>query len=135
MKKFTNPIKLNFEDRNIKMELTEDDSGLFQIVISQIFSKNGKRQQLILDTPILKRFIEALENYQKLIYTPKLNKDNLYKNHIKIEERYLRGVSIKDLAMQFEETEEAIKNLLTRRGIEIVDLSPPRKPYRGWKKR
>jgi len=135
MKKSSNIIKLNFENSSIMMVLAEYSTGVIQVEINQTLSKNGKSQQLILTPPTIKRSIEALEEYQKLIYTLIPKKGKLFQNHIKIEERYLRGVSIPDLAMQFEKPEEAIKNLLISRGIQIVNLNPPRKPHRWWKKR
>ena len=53
----------------------------------------------------------------------------------KIQDRYLIGVSLKDLALQFDQSEELIEMVLRNRGIQIVSNEIPKaKIWRRWKK-
>jgi hypothetical protein len=83
---------------------------------------------------VLSDIIKVLQNYHAKIP----NKSGLKNKHItdleqqKIQEQYLKGVSIKDLAMQFDQTPELIKMILTNKGIEIVGNKLHRSKF--WRK-
>ncbi|MFK7906410.1 MAG: hypothetical protein AB8B69_14865 [Chitinophagales bacterium] len=52
-----------------------------------------------------------------------------------IQNRYLRGVSLKEWALQFTYKEELIEMMLRNRGVEIVSNDIPQKKWRRRKRR
>jgi len=59
-------------------------------------------------------------------------KKNTYHRQMKkrIQDNYLKGVDIKDLALQFGQSPELIEMVLRNQGIEIVSNKQPRSYYR-----
>jgi hypothetical protein len=57
----------------------------------------------------------------------------------KLQDRYLKGVPIKDLAMQFDQTSELIEMVLRNKGLEIVENEMPKQTFTikkyEWRKR
>ena len=78
--------------------------------------------------------IKVLQNYHAKIeknvvtYSKHLTEDDQQK----IQDRFLRGVSINDLVLQFDQSKELIEMVLRNKGIQIISNEMPRK---YWKKR
>ena len=51
----------------------------------------------------------------------------------KIQSNYLKGVTIKDLAMQFDQETELIEMILRNKRIEIVENKLPKQKYWRYK--
>jgi len=120
---------------NFKFDLYKYGDESYYVEIHQTINGEGISQCLKLKTQAIRDVIEELQDFQKHIFELKRKKPTFNDINQKIEDRYLRGVPIKDLAMQFEKTEEAIKDYLISRDIQIVDHKPPRKNNKRWKRR
>jgi len=72
--------------------------------------------------------IKTLENYHtKLPTNPLLTNEHLSElDKQSIERNYLRGVPLKNLALQFNQSIALIEMVLRNRGIEIVDNALPK---------
>ena len=105
---------------------TGDDLLYIQIV-QTIFKDKSYKQTIRINPNVLSEIISVLEEYKDHIpkkqlkdfrFLPDPQKD-------KIQERYLKGVSIKDLAMQLDLTEDDIESVLRNRNLPIVPNELP----------
>ncbi|MDO3694733.1 hypothetical protein QVZ41_07755 [Wenyingzhuangia sp. chi5] len=135
MKKILETTQLEFDKSDFLIDLVKHDNGQLYIEIVQTILNTEKKSESIKINPsVLSDILKVLQNYQT-----KLPKESISEiKHItefdqkKIQERYLKGVSIKDLALQFDQTHELIEMILRNRGIEIVENKIPK--YRYYKK-
>lgn len=136
MKEVKETTLLEFHKSAFLIDLVKHDSGSLYIEITQSI-KNDKKgeQQIKINPSILEDLIRVLKKYKGKI--PKKTKTQT--NHISdidqkfIQNRYLKGVPISGLALQFDQTEEIIEMVLRNRGISIVSNEPPK--YRKRKRR
>jgi hypothetical protein len=77
---------------------------------------------------VLRKYLDRLpeDQIQTRYYLPESKQKQ-------IQTRYFKGVSISDLAVQFEQTEDDIKSILRNKKIAIVSNKPSKKRY--WKRR
>ena len=131
---------LEYEKSAFIIELVEHNSGNQYIKIQQTISdENSEKLRAIkLNPALLADFIKVLATYQGIIpdtYTPQfaILEDITKSKYLSIEQqsevrrRYLIGVSIADLSLQFDCSESLILNILTSAGIEIVSNKIPNK--------
>ncbi|MBV7441208.1 hypothetical protein KRX57_07230 [Weeksellaceae bacterium TAE3-ERU29] len=129
MKKILETTQLEFDKSNFLIDLVEHDNGQLYIEIMQtILSSNKKAESIKINPSVLSDIIKVLQNYQtKLPKESKLDIKHLTEiDQEKIQSSYLKGVTIKDLAMRFEQTPELIEMVLRNKGIEIVENSLPK---------
>ena len=97
----------------------------------------GISQCIQIHPSILGEVIKILQNYmaqlpsntsQKAVYLTE-------EDEKKIQARYLKGVSLKDLALQFDQTESLIKLVLESQGIVLALNHPPKEYSRRFKRR
>ena len=139
MKTILETRQLEFDKSNFLIDLVEHDNGQLYIEILQtIITSNKKAESIKINPSVLSDIIKVLKNYQAKL--PKVSKPDI--KHIseidqeKIQKNYLRGVPIKDLAMQFEITSELIEMILRNKSIEIVNNTiPKQKNWRSLNKR
>lgn len=138
MKEVKETTLLEFHKSAFLIDLVEHDSGSLYIEITQSI-KNDKKgeQQIKINPSIIEDLIRVLKNYKAKI--PKKTKTQT--NYISdvdqksIQNRYLKGVPISGLALQFDQTEEIIEMVLRNRGISIVSNEPPKyRKRRRWKR-
>lgn len=132
MKTIIETTQLEFDKSDFLIDLVEHDNGLLYIEIVQTIIDSKKENNSIKINPtVLTDIIKVLQNYQAKIP----NKSDLKNKHITdsdqkiIQERYLKGVSIKDIAMQLDQTSELIEMVLRNRGIEIVEIELPKPKF------
>jgi len=135
MKTIIETTQLEFDKSDFLIDLVKHENGLFYIeIIQNIIGSKNEKSSIKINPTVLSDIIKVLQNYQAKIP----NKSGLRNKHItdleqqKIQERYLKGVSIKDLAMQFDQTPELIKMILRNKGIEIVENKLHRPKF--WRK-
>lgn len=124
MKTILETTQLEFDKSDFLIDLVEHNNGqLYVEIVQTILNSNKKAESIKINSSILSDIIKVLQNYQA-----KLPKESILEiKHIteidqkKIQERYFKGVSIKDLAMQFDQTSELIEMILRNKGIEIVE--------------
>jgi|SRR5690606_33503475 len=135
MKTIIETTQLEFDKSDFLIDLVKHDSGLLYIeIVQNIIDSENEKNSIKINPTVLSDIIKVLQNYQAKIP----NKSDLVNKHItdleqqKIQERYLKGVSIKDLAMQFDQTSELIEMVLRNKGIEIVENELPKPKF--WRK-
>ena len=135
MKTILETTQLEFDKSDFLIDLVEHDNGqLYVEIVQTILNSNQKAESIKINPSVLTDIIKVLQNYHaKLPTESKLEIKHITEiDQKKIQERYLRGVSIKDLAMQFEQTYELIEMILRNKGIEIVKNTLPKPKF--WRK-
>ena len=123
---------LEFDKSDFLIDLVKHDNGQLYIeIVQKILNTDKKSESIKINPSVLSDILKVLQNYQA-----KLPKESISEiKHIiefdqkKIQDRYLKGVSIKDLALQFDQTHELIEMILRNRGIEIVENKIPKSRY------
>ena len=135
MKTIIETTQLEFDKSDFLIDLVKHENGLLYIEITQnIINSKNEKSSIKINPTVLSDIIKVLQNYQaKVPYKPdSKNKHITDLEQQKIQERYLKGVSIKDLAMQFDQTSELIEMVLRNKGIEIVEIQLLKPEF--WKK-
>ena len=138
MKTIIETEQFDYKNSSYIIDLIQYEDYMFTIELIQSKSTKSSLEQsrIVIDPAILSKFIKVLQNFNaKSLLNP-----GYYKKHLsaldekQIQDSYLKGVSIKNLALQFDQSKELIEMVLRNRGIEIVDNRPP-KPINYWKTR
>lgn len=122
MKNIIETILLEFDKSNFVLRLVENDSGIPYVEIIQTINTENKMISLKLNPSVLSDIIKVLQNFHAKIDT----QYSISKNFITEEEQqriiriYLKGISIKDLALTFDQSEELIEMILRNKGIKIT---------------
>jgi hypothetical protein len=115
--------KLQFEKSNLFIQIRKQETGIEYIKIIQNIGNDLKRSILI-NPNNLDEIIETLIDFREEIAINQKIED---KNSIKEEDKqkiintFLKGITIKDLSLQFRYKEEAIKELLIKNEIVIIE--------------
>jgi hypothetical protein len=115
--------KLQFEKSNLFIQIRKQETGIEYIKIIQNIGNDLKRSILI-NPNNLDEIIETLIDFREEIAINQKIED---KNSIKEEDKqkiintFLKGITIKDLSLQFRYKEEVIKELLTKNEIVIIE--------------
>ena len=131
MKKINESTFLEFENSNFIIDLITLNNGEKYVEINQTI--NGEvenRQTLKLNSNVLSNIIKVLQNYHSKI--PNNSERNLHLSDLdqqNIQDYYLKGVTIKDISIQFEQSVELIEMILKNRGIEIVSNELPKQKF------
>ena len=135
MKTIIETTQLEFDKSDFLIDLVEHENGLLYIeIIQNIIGSKNEKSSIKINPTVLSDIIKVLQNYHAKIPI----RSGLKNKHItdieqqKIQEQYLKGISIKDLAMQFDQTPELIKMILRNKGIEIVGNKLPKSKF--WRK-
>ncbi len=138
MKEIIETTQLEFDKSAFLIDLVKHESGSLYIEIVQTINNNSKDGQTIKINPsVLSDIIKILQNYEAKIpgKIDHRTKHITEEDKQKIQDRYLIGVSLKDLALQFDQSEELIEMVLRNRGIQIISNEIPKViRWRGWKR-
>jgi hypothetical protein len=94
------------------------------ITVEQMTAGNYSKQKIKINISDLPQIITTLQTYQKELSDPT---SDICKNYLSKEKqqsvvkRYLKGISIPDLALQFDCTTQTISAILTSNEIELED--------------
>jgi len=136
MKTTIETTQLEFGKSNFLISLVKHESGLPYVeMIQNILGEEGTKSTININPGVLSDIIKVLQNYHaKISLNPAKDIKHLTdSDQLKIREWYLKGVSIKDLAMQFDQSPELIEMILRNKGIEIVYQEIPKKST-SWRK-
>lgn len=132
--------KLQFEKSNLFIQIYKQPSGLEYIKIIQN-TENDSKSSIKINPNNLYPIIDTLINFKEEIA---LNQKVINKYLIKEEDKqpiiktFLKGITLKDMSLQFGYSIEEIKKLLIENEIEVVDgieMFPNKvKYYKGKKK-
>lgn len=131
MKELIETIQLSNDKSSYLIELLKHDSGLRYVRIEHIMG--GEKTSININPKVLPDLIEVLSNYEKKLFRNLAIVDSTDGNLPRkvrdkvelIQSRYLKGVPIKDLALQFDCDEKFIKLILENNEIEIVSNKVP----------
>lgn len=140
MKKILETIQLEFPKSIFLIDLVKNSDGLLYIEIVQTIIDSKYRDSSIKINPtVLPDIIKALQDFDaKITYKSGLKgKYMTDSEQLEIQKRYLKGVSIKDLATQFDQNVELIEMVLRNKHIEIVENKMPKPRFwaKNYKKR
>jgi hypothetical protein len=119
---------LEYDKSTFLIDLIEHKSGANYIKIKQTIEGIEQHQELKINPTVLTDLIFVLQSYQKDIskFGNDLNKSFFSDNKQKaIIERYLKGITILDLRLQFDCSEKIVEQILRNKGIEIVNNRSP----------
>ncbi len=124
MKRIIETTQIEFSKSSFLIDLVEHDCGKLYIEIEQvILNQENKKSTLKINPSVLFNIIQVLIKYQDKL--PKeSHKEINYITQIdqeKIIRNYLKGLSINDLALQFNGNQEQVEAILRNNGIDIVD--------------
>lgn len=132
MKTILETTQLEFDKSDFLIDLVRHNNNqLYVEIVQSIINSNEKSQSIKINSTVLSDIIKVLQNYQaKLPRNSDFTiKHITEKDQEKIQERYLKGISIKDLTIQFDQTPELIEMILRNKGIEIVDNELPEQKF------
>jgi len=136
MEEIVKTVHLEYEKSAFLIDLVKHNNGqLFVEIVQTINSENKIVQSIKINPSILPEIINVLLDYQTEFTTKPKSKtlELSYDDQQKIQDRYLKGVPIKDIAMQYGRSPKLIEMILRNRGIEIVSNKIPY--FNKWKKR
>lgn len=130
---------LEFEKSSFIIDLKKNAGGKLYIAIEQIVrlqQENFTSAKINLNPSVVDDIVEVLKSYSSYIGNKKSTSKKYFSQEKKeqIEKRYLKGVSSKDLALQFDCSESIIEQILRNRGIELASNEVP-KYYKFWKRK
>jgi hypothetical protein len=115
--------KLQFEKSNYFIQIYKQETGIEYIKIIQNIG-NDKKSSILINPNNLDGIIDALINFKEEI---SLNQKIDDKYFIKKEDEqaiintFLKGITIKDLSLQFGYKEDRIRDVLVKNEIEIIE--------------
>lgn len=135
MKKILKTKLLEYEKSAFLIELVKHSSGKLYIEISQTISEEKEITQTIKINPsILDDVLYVLKDFKSKMPIAESETQLLSEaNQQKIQDWYLKGVSIKDLSMQMNLKTDLIEMVLRNKGIPIVSNEMPKE--RKWHRR
>ncbi len=137
MKTIVATEQFDYENNSYVIDLVQHEDHLYtvEIIQSKSIKLSLEQSRIVINPAVLSQFIKVLQNFNaKSLLNP-----SFYKKHLSaldekhIQESYLKGVSIKNLAIQFDQSVELIEMVLRNNGIVLAENKPPRywrKPYR-----
>lgn len=131
MKEILETVHLEYDKSSFLIDLIKSDSGLLYLEISQIIQNTKQIHKIKLKPAILSDVIKTLQEFQTKLPTSKVKESPHVseEDKKKLQDRYLKGVSIKDLAIQFDQKESFIETILRNKGIKIVPNEVPKRIY------
>ena len=135
-------IKTNLfesEKSSYLADLVKHKSGKYYINLKQSirgFGDSLSEHEIKINPFVLNELIEVLINYRD--YLIEVDKDiDFHIPQHKIDtlvERYMKGITLEDLSLQFDISLEMIENILANRGIPIVSNMKPSNKRNNYKK-
>ncbi len=138
MRKILETKQLEFDKSSFFIDLIKHDNGSLYIeILQRIHNNKSDGQKIKINPAILMDLVAVLLDFhEKIPVKPGDGVLHFSENDKKnLQERYLKGVSTKDLALQFDTTETIIEMILRNRGIVVMTDVRPEKTYRWRKKR
>ncbi len=131
---------LEYDKSTFLIDLVKHGNGQLYINIQQsihIDDKPSLQQEIKINPSVLDEIIEVLKNYLNEIPKQKSSLRFHLTTETKqaIQDRYLKGISINDLALQFDIKPQLIQQILENSGIEIVSNAQPKVKKRYYKRK
>lgn len=115
--------KLQFEKSNLFVQIYKQETGIEYIKIIQNIG-NELKSSILINPNNLEEIIQTLISFKEEIsLNQKINDKYFIKEEDKksIINTFLKGITIKDLSLQFRYKEDVIRELLVKNNIEIIE--------------
>ena len=132
MKSILESTQLETSEKTYIVDLVQQNNSIaVEIIQNNVTTSDDEQSRIKIASSLLSELIKTLENYHaKLPTNPlQINEHLSELDKQSIERNYLRGVPLKNLALQFDQSTELIERVLRNRGIEIVDNALPKTFY------
>ncbi|WP_410004848.1 hypothetical protein [Aequorivita nionensis] len=128
MKEVIDKHNLTYEKSTYELRLIRVSRKSFYVDISHIIHASEENSAIKISPSALPDIIEVLKSFKQILDESTIEHPKYISEAVQqiIQDRYLKGVSIKDVALQMGKTEELIEKILRSRDIEIV---PNKLPY------
>lgn len=129
--------QLEFAKSSFLIDLVKHDNGALYIEILQnIQNEKSEGQKIKINPTVLMDIVKVLLEFHEKIPDSQVNRVLYWteSEKKKLQDRYLKGVPIKDLALQFDTTEKVIEMILRNMNLKIVSDFKPEK-RRFWRRR
>ena len=128
---------LEYEKSTFLIDLVRHTTGQLYIEVKQTITVDEARpetQRIRINPSVLDDLIETLTYYKKDLPRVALSNAGYYTEEKKaeIKRRYLKGLSIGDIALQFDCSNAVVEQILRNSGIEIVSNKMPGKRKGTW---
>jgi len=121
---------LEYDKSTFLIDIIKHQSGETYINFQQTIDGIDTKQELKINPSVLSDIISILQIYQKQIDNTYSIKSKFYFAEDKqrsVVERYLKGIPIDDLALQFDCNNQIIEQILFNKEIKIVDQKLPKR--------
>lgn len=138
MKEILETTHLEFDKSAFLIDLVKHKSGQLYIEISQTINNEKTGAQLIkLNPSVLYDIIKVLQYYQSKIPSKSESSIKYFNNEDqqKILKRYLKGIPMKELAIQFDVSFELIEMILKNNDIHVMPEKKPKQKRSRKRKR
>jgi hypothetical protein len=136
MKEILETTLLEFDKSCFLIDLVKHRSGkLYVELLQTINTRNTQKQTIRINPSVFSDIIQVFQKYHAIIAVTKTYSCSHLTDldQKKIQSNYLKGVSSKDLAMIFDQSEILIESVLRNKGIQIVPNVIPKPLY--WKRK
>jgi len=119
------------------LELVKEYNQRAYVEIRQTVIRNDEVASLLINPALLPEFIRALQMLHSNLPNHAATKGRYMseEDKVKLEKRYLKGIELSDLVLQFRQPEEHLRTILINRGITVLkNQKPPKKKY-FWRRR
>ena len=136
MKTILKSTQLETPERGYIIDLIKQGDDFLVEIIQNVTSSDEKHNSIKIASSLLSELIKVLDNYYAKLDSETLMSSNHLSELDKqnIQRNYLKGVSLKNLALQFDQSIELIEMVLRNREIQIVDNTMPKAFYSKRKK-
>jgi len=123
---------LEYDKSNFILELIQNYSNLYYVEIVQSIQDEDINRKLKINPNALADIIKVLQNFHAKIEKKQKVKELFYteKTEQEIIKRYFKGISVKDLALQFDSAEELIEMILRNNDIVVMPNQKPNIRFR-----
>ncbi|MBP6303056.1 MAG: hypothetical protein KBB37_09020 [Bacteroidia bacterium] len=138
MENILKTILLEYEKSQFILDLVEHDSGATFVSITQNIQGIETSQKLKINPSVLTDILFVLQEYNEEIHKSFPSDRHAYfseEKQNKVVARFLKGVSIEDLLLQFDCSKQIIEQILYNKGIEIPQQDKVKKYYHRRKKK
>lgn len=136
MKTILNSTQLETPEKGYIIDLIKQGDDVSVEIIQHVTSNDDGHNSIKIASSLLSELIKVLDNYHaKLVSETLMSSSHLSElDKQSILWNYLKGVPLKNLALQFDQSTELIEMVLRNRGIEVVDNVLPKTFYSRRKK-
>ena len=138
MEKRLKSIVIDSSNSSYYIHLCKQDSGEHFLELEQVYRNQNQNSSIKIDPNKLRSIITTLENLNTEIEYKNnkiLNPEISFEEQQKIVFTYLKGISIKDLSLQFRIDGNIIKEILLKNEVVIIEENQIKHPKQYWKKR